>query len=146
MPRHESDSRSTWSSSRKIFPAYALRVSKHEIPSRYSRASTAFCEERVRSGFAEDRVENAFCFIKGFFILPFGIRVGDNACADIQVSSFSLDHQTSDDDIHVHISGKAKIPQGTGVRAAGYRLKFVNNFHAPHLRSAGNRPSRKKRF
>ena len=50
----------------------------------------------------------------------------------------SLDHDGTDVDADIHVSGEAEIPDRAGVGATARGLQLLDDLHGPDFRSAGD--------
>src|SRR5215471_8941741 len=91
------------------------------------------------------RVHHCSRLVNRFFIFSSRIRIGDDACAGLEVRPPVFQHCASQRDTGIKISVEPKVANGACVTAAARFFQFADDLHRPDFGCAGDSSRRKRR-
>src|SRR4029077_1138418 len=87
-------------------------------------------------------VQESAGFGQGFVVFGGTNRVSDDASTGVEVSRAIFANGGANGDAELAFAVEAEIAEGAGVRAAGDRFEFVDDFHCAEFGRAGNASAR----
>lgn len=87
-------------------------------------------------------MEESAGFGEGFVVFGGRYGVSDDAGAGVEVSRAVFADGGANGDAELAFAVEAEIAEGAGIRAAGNRFEFVDDFHRAEFGRAGNAAAR----